>query len=468
MFDEPIVFVDIETNGGVVGKGKITEIAAIRVENGDVVDSFTSLVNPGSPLPAWITSLTGITDADLVQAPYFDEIAEPLKRMFDGAIFAAHNVRFDYSFIKQHFQQIGFDYRPKLFCTVRMSRALYPEFKGHSLQKIIERHNIPVDDRHRAYADAKAIFDFAELAYAEKGKERFDQAKQKQFKSRSLPPNLDAKYLDGVEDKPGVYIFETESGAILYVGKSVHLRTRIKSHFTQDTAVNKEMNLSMQSHKLQVTETTNELEALLLESSLVKKLDPILNRQLRRVTSHYVLLASTNEEGYRTVTVADRDVTKGSNLSEIYGMFTSKAKAKEALESSRKAYILCPKLLGLEKITGACFQSQLGRCKGACIGKEPVEGYNERVELALKRTKIELWPFKTPIAIGSDSTDMVVVNNWIIEGHLKSFEDSDPIFEPVEKIFDLDTYRILHKFISKSKNTFLVRPIASSLLTQPD
>lgn len=182
MFDEPIVFVDIETNGGMAGgKGRITEIAAIRLEGGDVVDTFTSLVNPGGPLPFWITDLTGITDADLVQAPYFDEIAESLKRIFDGAIFAAHNVHFDYSFIKHHFGMLGYDFRPKLFCTVRMSRALYPENKGHSLEKIIARHGISVDDRHRAYADTKAILDFTELAFKEKGKERFDKAKAKQL-----------------------------------------------------------------------------------------------------------------------------------------------------------------------------------------------------------------------------------------------------------------------------------------------
>jgi len=464
MFDEPVVFVDIETNGGAVGKGRITEIAAIRVEGGEVVDTFTSLVNTGAPLPVWITNLTGITDADLVHAPYFDEIAEDLKRIFDGAIFAAHNVRFDYSYVKHHFKQLGYDFRPKLFCTVRMSRAMYPEHKGHSLQKIIERHSIAVDDRHRAYADAKAIYDFAKLAYAEKGKARFDEAKAKQLKSRSLPPNLDAKYLEGITDNPGVYIFETESGATLYVGKSVHLKTRIQSHFTQDTIINKEMNLSMQSHKLRVIETANELEALLLESSLVKELNPILNRQLRRVRSHFVFLAGINENGYRTVTIADKDLAKEADPSAVYGMFTSKAKARAALESSMKAYILCPRLSGLEKTKGACFQHQLGRCKGACVGKEPAVSYNERTELALNRTKIEHWPFKTPVAIGTDSNDMIVVNNWIIEGYLRSPMESEPVFDPIEKNFDLDTYRILRQFISKSKNSLLVRPV-NRLLT---
>jgi len=190
MFEEPVVFVDIETNGGTAPNGRITEIAAIRVEGEAVVDTFTSFVNPGGPIPVWITRLTGITDADLVQAPYFDEIAGSLKRIFDGAIFAAHNVQFDYSFLKHHFQQVGYDFRPKLFCTVRMSRALYPEHKGHSLEKIIERHRIAVDDRHRAYADAKAIYDFTKFAVQEKGRGRFDEAASKQLGLRSHPSSL--------------------------------------------------------------------------------------------------------------------------------------------------------------------------------------------------------------------------------------------------------------------------------------
>lgn len=182
MFDEPVVFVDIETNGGMAGaRGRITEIAAIRVEGGEAVETFTSLVNPGGPLPDWITDLTGITDADLVQAPYFDEITESLKRIFDGAIFAAHNVNFDYSFLKDHFSRVGYNYRPKLFCTVKLSRALYPEHKGHSLEKIIGRHNIAVEDRHRALADTQAIYDFTKLAFEEKGKVLFEAAKAKQL-----------------------------------------------------------------------------------------------------------------------------------------------------------------------------------------------------------------------------------------------------------------------------------------------
>ena len=107
MFTQPAVFVDIETNGKFGAEGKIIEIGILRVEGGAVVEEYNSLVNPGERVPYWIEKLTGISNADLVDAPYFDEIAETVQRLFDGAIFVAHNVRFDYSFLKSHLLALG-------------------------------------------------------------------------------------------------------------------------------------------------------------------------------------------------------------------------------------------------------------------------------------------------------------------------------------------------------------------------
>ena len=181
MFDTPAVFVDIETNGGNGPRGRITEIALIRVEDGEVTEEFTTLINPGSSIPFWITRLTGISDTDVADAPYFDEVAHQVHRILDGAIFVAHNVRFDFSFIKRQLEALEYSFDPQLFCTVRMSRMLYPENTGHSLEKIITRHAIATKNRHRAYADAKAIFDFTLLAIEEKGYEAFQQSISKQI-----------------------------------------------------------------------------------------------------------------------------------------------------------------------------------------------------------------------------------------------------------------------------------------------
>jgi len=161
---QPLCFVDIETNGMSAQEGKIIEIAAIRVEPDGRESIYTSLLDPGAALPHFITSLTGISDADLDSAPTFRNIADELYSFLDGAIFVAHNVSFDYSFVKEEFLRTNYDYNPQRFCTVRLSRRLFPEHRRHNLNEIIRRHNIQVNDRHRALGDAKAMQDFFTIA----------------------------------------------------------------------------------------------------------------------------------------------------------------------------------------------------------------------------------------------------------------------------------------------------------------
>jgi DNA polymerase-3 subunit epsilon len=190
LFDRPVVFADIETTGLGARSGKIIEIALIRVEQNKIVNEFHSLINPGQHLPDWISSLTGILDTDLDGQPLFDEIADKVAKICEGAVFIAHNVRFDYSFIKNHLADCGYDFKPELLCTVRLSRTLYPGERSHKLENIIYRHGIKVPARHRAYEDAKVLWEFCNVAFKEHGKEVFDAAVAKQLKRRSLPPNL--------------------------------------------------------------------------------------------------------------------------------------------------------------------------------------------------------------------------------------------------------------------------------------
>lgn len=160
MYKEASVFVDIETNGLSPVKGRVIEVGAVRVEDGEVVQTFTALINPGTALPHFITQLTGITDQDVQSAPAFLQIAEQLQGIMQGAVFVAHNVRFDYSFLKQEFSRIGKEFSPRQLCTVRLSRALYPEHKSHKLANIIERHDLSYETRHRAYDDAHVLWQF--------------------------------------------------------------------------------------------------------------------------------------------------------------------------------------------------------------------------------------------------------------------------------------------------------------------
>lgn len=459
MFEGPAVFVDIETNGGNGPRGRITEIAIIRVEDGEVCDTYTTLVNPGSPLPRWITNLTGITDADLVHAPYFEDIAADVARIMDGAIFVAHNVRFDYSFVKRQLEASGYAFRPKLFCTVRMSRALYPEHKGHSLEKIITRHSIAVDSRHRAYDDAKATYDYARLAIEQKGHEAFLANVATQLKTKTLPLHIDESRFANLPQTPGIYIFEDKDGLPLYVGKSVNIRQRVLSHFSNDTKIAKEMKMAQACHNVSFVQTETEVEALLLESAKVKELQPLHNRMLRRQTKQTALIRNDTPDGYMKMTLESRDLSEATDISEVYGVYSSRSQAKSRLESLTKTFDLCPKLMELEKASGACFRYQLGMCKGACTGKESVEKYNRRVEYALERSKIESWPFKGELAVKISTTKALLVDQWVIKGYMNAIEDGSTYIERIRNGFDIDTYKILRSYIRQHPSH--VQPVNS-------
>ena len=450
MFTQPAVFVDIETNGQMGAEGRIIEIAIIRVESGKITDEFQSLINPGSSVPAWIERLTGISNNDLASAPYFDDVAESIKRIVDGAIFVAHNVRFDYSFLKSHFKAIEHDYRPKLFCTVRMSRALYPEHRGHSLEKINRRHGIAAKNRHRAYDDAKAMLDFTKIAVQEKGLAAFESNIELQLRTKSLPPHVDEAMVSQLPEGPGIYIFRDESGLPLYVGKSVNIRQRVKSHFTSDTRIVKEMKLSQRSYSIDHVSTETEVEALLLESAQVKELQPLFNRKLRRATKQSVLINDYDEHGYLRLSIESQDLNELTDTSNMYGVYTSRQKAKSNLDSLTKTFQLCPKLMSLEKAKSECFRHRLGMCKGACIQKEPSELYNRRAELALTHSRIESWPFKSKIAVKISNTKSLIVDQWIIEGIMH--HEFEPTIERLSSGFDIDTYKILRRFIRSHKD----------------
>jgi DNA polymerase III subunit epsilon len=464
LYGKPVVYVDIETSGRSYKTSGIIEVAAIRVENGQVVQEFTSLVNPGGNLPHWITNLTGITQNDVAAAPYFADIAHELHAILDGAIFVAHNVRFDYSYIKRQLAENDIAYTPKLLCTVRLSRALYADQKGHSLQKIIERHGLAVAGRHRAYDDAKAIKDFAELAYAEHGTEHFAAAVARQLKTQSLPAHLDEAAFEAVGNQTGVYVLEDEMGRPSYIGKSVSIRKRLLSHFNQDVHVGKEMKIAQSTHKLRVIETDSELEALLLESKMIKELLPLHNRKLRRKSGLVSLVRQTNTDGYYTVSLESIDLTDYKDLSSIYGVYTSRGKAKAALEDKLRTFDLCSKLLGLENTKGACFLHQLGKCRGACVGKESAVTYNLRVELAMQRSKVESWPYKGPVAIKSGSGKSLVVDNWMVLGYLEEVEEGEPFYRAVESSFDIDTYRILRSYLKTHASSLSIVPVGQQLL----
>ena len=271
---QPLVFVDIETNGLNHIRGRVIEVAAIRVEPASdgsgpkVTRTFSQLIDPGTELPAFITSLTGITASDLKGAQSFHQVAHELHDIMSGAIFVAHNVRFDYSFLKAEFKRCGLNFLPKQLCTVKLSRALYPDQKSHKLQSLIERHGFSYQSRHRAYDDAHILWQFMQLVHQRFPSKVINSAVKRQIRNPAIPKDIPPELVRDLPEATGVYIFEDENGNPLYIGKSINIRKRVLQHFGHDHDDTKEFKIAQTIKHVSFQITDGELAALLLESRL--------------------------------------------------------------------------------------------------------------------------------------------------------------------------------------------------------
>ena len=164
LLDAPLAIVDVETTGAHPAWDRVTEIAVVEVEGGEVVSEWSTLVNPGASIPPAIQALTGITNAMVAGAPAFEELAAELYERLDGRVFVAHNARFDYGFLRHEFERAGLRFQARTLCTVKLSRRLYPEHARHSLDRLIERHHLQCSARHRALGDAQAVWQFLQVA----------------------------------------------------------------------------------------------------------------------------------------------------------------------------------------------------------------------------------------------------------------------------------------------------------------
>lgn len=461
MLSSPYVIVDIETTGTRPQRDRIIEIAVLRVENNMIVDSFTTLINPECSIPPSITQLTGITNADVADAPTFEEVALTLYEYLDGAVFVAHNVQFDYGFIVQEFARTQLSFSARRLCTVRLSRALYPRFRRHNLDAIIQRFDINALPRHRAEGDTHAVWYFLKHVQQEFTTEHLTAVVKKVLKQPSLPARLHAPSIHKLPNTPGVYLFYAAQRTPLYVGKSVHIRDRVYSHFADSIRSSTEMRIAQEIDSVEAIETAGELSALLLESRLIKELYPLHNRQKRRVKRLTVLLREKDAAGYATVRSQEVQGIDGDQLSHVVGVFRSKKQAENAVQQMADEYELCLRLLGQEKMSRACFRYQLGTCRGACVGQEDTTEYNERFEQAVAARKIMEWPFDSPrvfIEQQPGRQALVFVDQWMVLGAVQSTETGYERLLPEERGFDYDTYAILRQYVIAHRSAVQVQP----------
>lgn len=453
--------VDIETTGMRSERDRIIEIGIILMEGDSIVRTYSTLINPECPVSPGATLINGITNEKLAMAPTFDEVALQIDEMLRGAVFVAHNVRFDYQFVKKEFQRLGMEFRLPYLCSVELSRFFYPKAQRHNLDALIKRHNFDCESRHRAYDDAHVVFQFLQAVKKEFGAKVF----WKTLEEKTVGGGRNAPYensLRELPDSPGVYYLYGDSNDLLYIGKSKNVRTRVRSHFSPSAG---EHHLREGTVRIASRSTPGELSALLLESHAIKNESPVFNRKLRKPKKMVVAFEQLTQEGYRTVELrTESELPNGENIAAIFRTMTA---ARQNLREIAKEHFLCQKLLGLEKTAGTCFGSQIGLCKKACAGAESVEAYNARFVRAFKKRQIKTWPFSGAVRIEerdhpAGDGAVFIIKEWRI---LKSYVyDAAGIreFLPALPFFDYDTYKILVRYILNPANRSRMREISES------
>ncbi len=365
--------IDIETTGGSSRIEKITEIAIYLHDGQQITGEFSSLINPERNIPYFITNLTGITNEMVEDAPRFYEVAKTIVELTEGRTFVAHNAKFDYSFIREEFKSLGFNFKRSLLDTVTLSRKLFPGHPSYSLGNICKDLNININGRHRAAGDALATVKLFEMLL-ERDREisGSKQGIMKNTRVSKLHPSLDVSKIENIPEEPGIYYFYNEKKDLIYIGKSRNLQQRISTHLSNNTT-NRAMEMRDMIADIDWEVTGSELIALLKESAEIKVNKPVYNRAQRRTSFHWGIFSFFDQDGYLNYRYGNLD-----NDDSPVSVFSSREKARGKMESIIEKYNLCQKLSGLYETDGACFHHQVGICRGACCGKEPADEYNQR------------------------------------------------------------------------------------------
>ncbi|MEY3724545.1 MAG: hypothetical protein RLZZ365_480, partial [Pseudomonadota bacterium] len=414
---EPIyAFVDIETTGSRANLDRITEIGIVTLDKQEI-SQWSQLINPGIFITTNIQQLTGITPAMVSTKPSFAEIAEELYLELKDKIFVAHNARFDYSFLKAEFKRVGVDFSPKVICTVKLSRRLFPTQARHNLDTLIAVHGLQVENRHRALDDAQLLHQFWQRCEASFDQEYLQTQIDYLLGRPSLPPHIDRELIDEIPNRPGVYLFYAENKQPLYIGKSNDLRARVMSHFQASLTNRKEMKLSLQVRDIDWIETSGDLGALLLESRLIKEKLPSLNIKLRR-SRDLCAWQLTKGPNHLELRLVNHHELQPGKQDHLYGLFYSKREATQTLQSIAKRNQLCEGLLGFEKLTtgSPCFGFHVKQCKGACIGVESRAIHDLRLQIALQTLKVAIWPYPGAIGI-REGKDVHIFDHWCYLGN---------------------------------------------------
>ncbi|MDO6517054.1 exonuclease domain-containing protein [Zobellia uliginosa] len=368
---------DIETTGGKYNEEGITEIAIHKFDGHKVVDKFISLVNPEKDIQPFVVKLTGINNKMLQTAPKFHEVAKRIVEITEDTVLVAHNAQFDYRILRTEFRRLGYNFERKTLCTVELSKRLIPEAESHSLGKLVRSLGIAVSDRHRANGDALATLKLFKVLLSKD----LDKTILKSVIRKETEGELSDRQLDIVDALPsetGVYYMHDKDGEILFLGKSSNIKKRVNQHFTKSGGRSRQ--LQKATKKVSFEKTGNELVAMLKENEELKRNRPKYNQRLKPIIFSHGVYVEKNEAGYLTL-----KIKKTTERNGAFTTFNSHAGAANFIYKLTRDYQLCDKLNGISEAQKNCSNYDTGECLGACIKKEAVETYNQRVNDAVQK-----------------------------------------------------------------------------------
>lgn len=374
--------VDIETTGSYAAANGITEIS-IQISDGTtILEQYETLINPGQAIPPYIQAMTGITDAMVAEAPRFESVAGKIFTLLKDRIFIAHNVNFDYSFLKSHLQDAGYLLHTRKLCTVRLSRKIFPGLPSYSLGKLCASLDIPIYDRHRAGGDAEAAARVFHKLILHDREQHIQKSLQRNSKESVLPPHVPKSDFDNLPYTPGVYYFHNAKGKVVYVGKAINIRYRVNSHFSNNSAGRQKQNFLQHVHRISYEVCGTELMASILESAEIKKRWPAFNASQKRWEDVYGIYCYEDQNGYQRLAI-DKNRKRLNPVATFHYLVDGHALIRKMIRD----YTLCPKLCFMQKDTGPCEGSGSAACRGACEKKEQPAVYNRRVMEAVSSLK---------------------------------------------------------------------------------
>jgi len=390
--------VDIETTGSYAAANGITEISIHVFDGEKVVEKFETLINPCQPIPRYIQAFTGINDTMVANAPKFEDVAERVHQLLNDKIFIAHNVNFDYSFVKAQLNDCGFDLNSRKLCTVRLSRKIFPGFSSYSLGNLCHSLGININHRHRAGGDTEATVKVFRLLLENDKEQHIQKSLQRNSKEQSLPPNVPKEHFDRLPYSPGVYYFHNEKGKIIYVGKATNLRYRVNSHFSNNSESRQKQNFLRHTYAITFQPCATELMACILESTEIKKIWPIFNSSQKRWEDVYGIYTYEDQNGYMRLAI-EKNKKQLTPAHTFHYLVDGHAVLRKLI----REYNLCPKLCFMQRDNEKCEGIKEKYCHGACESKEEAADYNNRVKEAIE--SLQTQPSFAIIEKGLNSDD---------------------------------------------------------------